>query len=93
MAYPDPGPLLDEHLDELEIICRSGEGQTTFGGKDADECGLGDGLGQLDYVLGWIDRHARQVLEASRWALEHGYQRPPMKIEHLGGEVVRVVPA
>ena len=57
MAQPDPGPLLPEHLDELELICRAGEAGGNFG-SDND-------FDALDYVLGWHDRHDRQLLEAA----------------------------
>jgi hypothetical protein len=34
MAYPDPGPLLEEHLDELELICRAIDNEGHFGERD-----------------------------------------------------------
>lgn len=77
MAYPDKGPLLDEHLDELELICRASENGGEFpagaalpNGFDADS-----DFGVLDYILGWHDRHDRQLLEAARWALANGWMR------------------
>lgn len=73
MAHPDPGPLFDEHLDELELICRAAENGGDFG--DQADTILGD-MVALDYVLGWHDRHDRQLLEAARWALTQGWQRP-----------------
>ena len=30
MAYADPGPLMEEHLDELELICRASENDGHF---------------------------------------------------------------
>jgi hypothetical protein len=72
MAHPDPGPLLDEHLDELELICRASENEGDFGDQ-ADT--LLDDMAVLDYVLGWHDRHDRKLLEAARWALQNGWQR------------------
>lgn len=72
MAQPDIGPLLDEQLDELELICRAGENDGDFG-EQADTI-LGD-LGTLDYVLGWHDRYDRKLLEAARWALANGWTR------------------
>ena len=34
MAYADLGPLLEEHLDELELICRASENGGDFGEQD-----------------------------------------------------------
>lgn len=76
MARPDPGPLLDEHLDELELIVRAAEndGQFEPGAKASDGSVVED-FEVLDYVLGWHDRHDRKLLEAARWALANGWQR------------------
>lgn len=73
MAKPDPGPLLDEQLDELELIVKAGEAGGHFETKpDNDD----EDFDALSYVLGWHDRHDRKLLEAARWALAHGWQRP-----------------
>ena len=77
MAHPDPGPLLEEHLDELELICQAGENGGNFEEIPLSQQSLADDFDALDYVLGWYDRHARQLLEAAQWALEHGWQREP----------------
>jgi len=74
MARPDPGPLLDEHLDELELIVRAGENGGAFAAGDSPS-GDGEQLCALDYMLGWHDRHDRKLLEAARWALAHGWAR------------------
>ena len=63
MAHPDPGPLLDEHLDELEGFCRIGESNAAVD------------MAALWQFVGWHDRHDRQLLEAARWALAHGWRR------------------
>ena len=77
MAYPDSGPLLDEHLDELELICLASENEGQFppGAKNTQGLEM-DGLNGLiavDYVLGWYDRHGRQLLKIARWAMQQGY--------------------
>ena len=76
MAQPDPGPLLEEQLDELElIVCASeNDGQFAADAKASDGT-LIDNLEALDYVLGWHDRHDRKLLEAARWALANGWRR------------------
>ncbi len=74
MSHPDPGPLLSEHLDELELICQASERGGKFDTSESDD--LGSAFTTIDYVLGWHDRHNRQLLEAARWALENGWQRP-----------------
>jgi hypothetical protein len=77
MAYPDPGPLLDEHLDELELMCKASENDGCFDAEAREKLDFGNALGDLDYVLGWHDRHDRKLLEAARWALANGWHRPP----------------
>jgi hypothetical protein len=69
MAQPDCGPLLDEHLDELELIVRASENDGRFEGDDRSDFEV------LGEIMGWHDRHDRQLLEAARWALAHGWQR------------------
>lgn len=75
MPSPDPGPLLDEHLDELELICRASENDGHFDPTACQQLGIVDSLLVVDYVLGWHDRHDRQLLEAARWALANGWTR------------------
>jgi hypothetical protein len=75
MAYPDPGPLLDEQLDELELICAASERDGCFTEDEQKHLDIGDGFEVIDYVLGWHDRHDRKLLEAARWALANGWQR------------------
>lgn len=75
MARPDPGPLLEEHLDELEIICRAGENDGHFDVSRIGETEIDEDFEALDYVLGWHDRNDRKLLEAARWALSHGWKR------------------
>lgn len=75
MAKPDPGPLLEEHLDELELICRAGENDGYFDPAARQQCNIPNNLGVLDYVLGWHDRHDRKLLEAARWAIDNGWKR------------------
>lgn len=76
MAYADPGPLLEEHLDELELIVRASENDGRFGPTDrTPEGDLIEDIGALNYVLGWHDRHDRKLLEAARWALANGWKR------------------
>ena len=72
MAYPDQGPLLDEQLDEVELICQAGENNGIF---PASSIGCQEDFDALDYVLGWHDRHDRKLLEAARWALKQGWSR------------------
>jgi len=76
MAQPDRGPLLDEQLDELELIVLAAENDGHFEKLPrGHETTAVDDFFALDYVLGWHDRHDRKLLEAARWALEHGWQR------------------
>ncbi len=77
MAYPDPGPLLDEQLDELEPICAASErgGEFDPAAMAALCSGPVEDFEALDYVLGWHDRHDRKLLEAARLALSHGWRR------------------
>ena len=75
MAKPDLGPLLDEQLDELELICRAGENNGVFDPAACEKLGITEGFETLNYVLGWHDRHDRKLLEAARWALANGWKR------------------
>lgn len=75
MAYADTGPLLAEHLDELELICRASSNDGYFNPGARDKLGLGDAIGDLDYVLAWHDRHDQKLLLAARWALENGWPK------------------
>lgn len=75
MAHPDPGPLLDEHLDELELIVRAAENDGHFEADAHKRLGVAADFEALDYVLGWHDRHDRKLLEAARWALAQGWRR------------------
>jgi len=75
MAHPDRGPLLEEQLDELELICRASENGGRFTSDDCKKLGIAESLDLLNYVLGWHDRHDRKLLEAARWALKNGWKR------------------
>jgi hypothetical protein len=76
MAHPDPGPLLDEHLDEFELICRASENDGHFEKlPPGHETTAAEDFFALDYVLGWHDRHDRKLLEAARWAMANGWAR------------------
>lgn len=77
MAYPDTGPLLDEHLDELELICRASERGGSFREEEGGTIGGGmlDALEVMGYMLDWHGKHDRKLLEAARWALRHGWSQ------------------
>lgn len=89
MAYPDTGPLLDEHLDELQLIiaahARGGrfDPKTARQSYDADPTNLPP---DLFYTLGWYDRHSRQLLEAVRWV--YGVGRPKLRPPYLTREII-----
>jgi hypothetical protein len=71
-ADPDLGPLLEEQLDELELICNAGETGGTLTNPDGTPMGYS---ASFRHVVIWHDRHDRQLLEAARWALANGWTR------------------
>lgn len=75
MAKPDPGPLLDEQLDEFELIIVAGEKGGVFDNDTAKKLGISNEFDALNYVVGWHDQHDRKLLEAARWALANGWKR------------------
>jgi hypothetical protein len=73
MAEPDTGPLLSEHLDELELIVRAAANDGYFDEAKRGRLGIAEAFEGLDYVIDWHDKHDHKLLAAARWALDHGW--------------------